>query len=169
MYDKRLLPFTDFQEYPAALPLPTDSSGIPPTGSARADYASDVPYCVLIIDASPTVRRLVKVVLEQKHMLVFDFADNDQALQWLEEGVCKPHVILIDIDTPAERWFPVTHYVRSQAAYTSTTIIALSRKGGLPEQEREVRTGIRWSLTKPFSPQELLYIVQHSLPGIIYR
>jgi DNA-binding response OmpR family regulator len=122
---------------------------------------------VLIIDASFAVRHLAKVVLEQKHMLVFTFADNDQALQWLEKGVCKPHIMLIDIDLPIERWFLVTHYVRSQAASPSATIIALSCKEGLPEQEREVRTGIRWSLTKPFSPHELFAIVQHSLLGMI--
>ncbi len=169
MDDKLLLPPTGFQEYPAALPVPADSSGTPPISSATAVDVSDAPYCVLIIDASFAVRYLARVALERKHILVFSFADSDQALQWLEEGTCKPHVILIDIDIPIERWFLVSHYVRSQVAYTSTTMIALSRKEGLPEQEWEVRTGIGRSLTKPFSSQALLSIVQRSLPGSLFR
>ena len=170
MYDKRFLAPISPQAYPAAqVPLPTETSGMPPNRGARVDDAPDPLYCVFVIDTSPTVRHIVRVLLERKHMIVFDFADSNQALQWLEEGTCKPHIILLDIDVPIERWFLISHYVRSKTAYASTVIIALSRKEGLPEHVQEVRTAIRWYITKPFSPQELLYVVQSSLPGIMYR
>jgi len=165
MFNKRFFSFPDQHEHAIKPQSVASGSGMPPDKSVIADKPEH-PYCVLVVDKSPTVRSIARMCLEGKHMLVFDFTDSDQALAWLEEKVCKPHIILLDVDVPSERWFTVRLYVRSYAAYASTAVIALTRNKSLAWCLKEDRTDAHDSLIKPFFPLQLLDVVQRNLPNI---
>lgn len=162
MSGKRSLALTGHHEHAAALqPVPLDGSGGPPNKGITIDQIPGLPYCVLVVDESPTVRRMVKTCLEHEGMLVFGFPDGVQALQWLEEEICKPHVVLLDVDTSPENWFPLVHHVQTRLVYGYIAVVALSRNKTLSLEEQPVR--VQGFLSKPFSPQDLFHVVQCSL------
>lgn len=113
MSGKRVLALADQHEQQAALqPMPIDGSGKPPNKGVTTDQTPRLPYCVLVIDEPSTIRGMVKACLEREGMLVFDFPDGLQPLQCLEEKICKPHVVLLDVDVSQENWLSLVHYVR---------------------------------------------------------
>lgn len=153
----------DHEHVPAVQPVPASGSGKPPNKGITIDQQSKFPYCVLVIDQSPTVRSMVKACLEREGMLVFDFPDSTKALQWLEELACKPHVVLLDIDTPEADWLPLIQYLCAQPAYASTIVVALSCNHDTLYYLHEHPVNVRGFLIKPFLWQDLLHVVQRSL------
>jgi DNA-binding response OmpR family regulator len=164
MSGKRVLALAGQYEQMAAFqPIPMDGSGKPPNKGIIADQIPRLPYCILVIDESPTVRGMVKVCLEREGMLVFDFPDGVQALQWLEEKICKPHVVLLNVDADEANWSPLIHHLQTQPAYAFTAIVVLSRNKGTFGRLQERLVGVQGSLTKPFHLQDLLHAIQRSL------
>lgn len=164
MSGKRVLAQANQHEHMTAFqPIPMDGSGKPPNKGIFTDQIPRLPYCVLVIDESPMVCRMVRVCLEREGMLVFDFSDGTQALQWLEEKICKPHVVLLNADVSEASWSPLIHHLRAQTAYASTAIVALSRNKGAPGLLQAYLIGVQGFLIKPFHAQDLLHVIQRSL------
>lgn len=162
MFSKRVLALAHQHEQTSALqPEPlNDGSGQPPDRAITIDQAPRLPYCILVIDESPTIRGMVKACLEREGMLVFDFADGIHALQWLEEKVCRPHMALLDVDVPQENWLPLVHHVCTYVA----VVVALSCDRNAFARLQEHLIGVRESLLKPFLSEELLATVRRCLP-----
>ena len=111
---------------------------------------------VLIVDDDEFIRKLISTTLED----VADFelheaADGVQALRLAEEQL--PTLVFLDVDMPGLDGIEACRELRRRQS--SATIVILTAAHGDEVERQAERAGADLFLTKPFSPLDLLRLV----------
>ncbi len=109
---------------------------------------------ILDIDDSPTVQRLIEMILSSQGYEVVLASDG-------EEGIAKarserPAVILVDFVMPKMNGFQVCKTLKEDPEFQDTPIILVTSKGDKVGSKFVDVLGITEYFTKPFQPEELL-------------
>ncbi len=109
---------------------------------------------VLVVDDEPTIRTLIRAVLEPTEYSVVEAVDGVSALE--VAGKLRPDLILLDIALPRLSGLEVCRRLKGDSATASTPVILLT--GFVQEAEREAgeQAGAEGFIAKPFSPAALL-------------
>jgi CheY-like chemotaxis protein len=113
---------------------------------------------VLVVDDDPFIRKLVATTLEDvSEFELHEAADGVEALEVaLRE---QPAIVFLDVDMPRMDGIDACRRMRSDPATSDTTIVMLTAVHG-DHVEREAQdAGADLFLTKPFSPLDLLRLV----------
>lgn len=113
---------------------------------------------VLIVDDDPFIRKLIAMTLED--VAGFELAEAANGLEALHVGSREsPQLVFLDIDMPGMDGLEACRRLRSDPATAGATIVMLTAAAGeLAERDAE-EAGADLFLTKPFSPLELLRLV----------
>jgi CheY-like chemotaxis protein len=109
---------------------------------------------ILDIDDSPTVQRLIEMILASQGYEVILASDG-------EEGIAKarlerPAVILVDFVMPKMNGYQVCKILKEDPVFKDTPIILVTSKGDKVASKFVDALGITDFFTKPFQPAELL-------------
>ncbi len=109
---------------------------------------------VLVVDDEPTIRTLIRAVLERTEYSVVEAVDGVSALE--VAGKLRPDLILLDIALPRLSGLEVCRRLKGDSATASTPVILLT--GFVQQAEREAgkQAGAEGFIAKPFSPAALL-------------
>lgn len=120
---------------------------------------------VMIIDDSPTVRKIVEVSLKREGFTVVAFSDGIEALRALTSKQLDriPDLIFLDIDLPKMNGYEIARYLKSKPAWSNTVIVILSRHNGVVDRLKGRLAGAQTYLTKPFTTQTIVDVVNNSL------
>jgi twitching motility two-component system response regulator PilG len=148
--------------------LLTGESTPMPDGTCKGGHARMLPHArplILVLDDSPTVRKLVEVPLRREGYQVVSYAAPLQALIDLLRGpLSPPDVIFVDLVLPQVSGWAVIRALRSRVQFRHTAIIVLTRlSGALPSLYARL-LGADAYLTKPFTSQQLVDLVRHYSP-----
>jgi twitching motility two-component system response regulator PilG len=113
---------------------------------------------ILVVDDSPTVRKLVTLALEKQGYKVVVAADGYQAAQALREGV--PNLVLLDIMMPGVDGYQVCKMIKGNRDTARVPVVMLSGKDGFFDKIRGRLAGSTDYITKPFEPAKLLDVVR---------
>ncbi|MGD1045042.1 MAG: response regulator [Bacteroidota bacterium] len=115
---------------------------------------------VLIIDDSPTIRRIVQDVFEREG---FDVSFASEGSEGVHAALMNPpHIIILDIVMEGLHGFEVCKMLRANSSMRRTAIIIISGKSYKPDIDKAMELGADLYIVKPFSPKELLKIaIQH--------
>ncbi len=116
---------------------------------------------VLIADDEPSLRLLAHATIASDRCMVVEAADGDQAWQLIQEH--QPAVALLDVQMPGRTGVELTRAIKSDPSLTSTRVILLSAKAQATDVAAGLTAGADHYLTKPFSPPELLAILEQAL------
>ena len=109
---------------------------------------------ILVVDDSPTIRRMVIASLQKLNDVEFDEANN--GLEAIERLSLAPvNLVVLDLNMPDIHGLEVIEFVRRQNAYRSTPICVLTTRGDDASREQVMAAGANFYLTKPFSPENL--------------
>ena len=128
---------------------------------------------ILVVDDSLTIRKLVTMTLSKHGYRVFSAADGGAAIEAIH--ACEPALIILDIDTPHLDGYKFCNLVKKGETTKGIKVVMLSGKDGIFDKFRRRMNGCTDTLTKPFSPETLLSMVekfvvspsQHPIPGQI--
>lgn len=109
---------------------------------------------ILVVDDSPTVRRLVELILSQQGYKIFTAEDGDKGLEVARE--VNPSAILVDFVMPRMNGHMFCKTLRSEPGMENIPIILISSKGEVIGQAFEESFGVVHYFTKPFEPDELI-------------
>ena len=116
---------------------------------------------VLIVDDEPSIRLLVSATIASDQYRVVEAADGDEAWRLLQAH--RPAIVLLDVQMPGRSGLELTRAIKADPALGRTKVILLTAK----TQEADVRAGAKAGadlyLTKPFSPLQLLTVVEEAL------
>ena len=110
---------------------------------------------ILVVDDSPTIRRMVKVALAD---VAEDagFAEAGSGLEAIEQLTLIPvSLVVLDLNMPDMHGLDVLRFVRRHPIYRALPIIVLTTRGDEGSREAALTAGATMYLTKPFSPSAL--------------
>jgi two-component system chemotaxis response regulator CheY len=121
---------------------------------------SSVPgrRAVLVVDDDPFVRKLIATTLED--VAEFDLheaADGVEALEVARRS--RPSLVFLDVDMPRLDGIDACRQLRADEETSTTTIVMLTAAHGDAVERQAEEAGADLFLTKPFSPLELLRLV----------
>ncbi len=122
---------------------------------------------VLVVDDSPTVRKIVQLTLQRERIRVVTAGDGLSALATVADE--QPDLILLDIMLPRMDGYNICQVVRKNLAYRDMPIIMLSGKDGLFDKMRGKLAGSTEYITKPFDSAELVQTVKRHLDSAPVR
>lgn len=115
---------------------------------------------VLVVDDSPTIRRVVSQVLRQAGYDVSTAEDGDTGLA--EARATEPDLILLDFVMPNMNGFQFVKLLDAEDHGRVPIVIMSTRSDSVPEGALK-NLGVIDSITKPFSPDAILAVVAYCL------
>jgi CheY-like chemotaxis protein len=153
---------------PAATPTP--SAAAPAESAIEAaptPVATDAPPApasngtsrktVMIVDDSPTIRKILGLTLERAGYKVVAEPDGESAIERLVQVV--PDLILLDIAMPKLDGYEVCKRIKQDPRTKHVPVVMLSGKGALFDKVKGHMAGATEYLTKPFETPTVLAVV----------
>ena len=117
---------------------------------------------ILIVDDSPTMRRMVAAALAP--LAETRFVEAGTGLQAIEMLAVEPvQMILLDLSMPDMHGIEVLQFLRAHAQYRQLPVIVLTTRGDAITRDTAVSAGASLYITKPFAPAALLEAVTRVL------
>lgn len=114
---------------------------------------------VLIADDDEFIRRLVTTTLEDvAGVRLVEARDGREAVELAVRT--RPALILLDVAMPGLDGIEACRRLRAEPATSETPIVMLTAHIGDDDEARAVAAGADRYLTKPFSPLDLLRLVE---------
>lgn len=118
-----------------------------------------MPKTILIVDDSESIRSIIKYTLEFEGYNTIEAEDGKDAYEILKQRDCD--LIIADIAMPRMSGGELLNKVRYELKKDIPVIICTAEKNA--KEEEFIRKGANKLLVKPFSPRELLEIVDNLL------
>jgi len=131
-----------------------------PAATEPEAEAGDPPV-VLSIDDSPTILRLVEMILTNAGFTVRTAAGGAKGIELARQ--LHPDVVLVDFIMPEVNGFQVSKTLREDPETRDIPIILVSSKGEAVGEQFVQTLGIHHYLTKPFQPDQLVAEVRTAL------
>ena len=109
---------------------------------------------ILVVDDSPTIRRMVKVALAD--VAEQGFTEAASGLEAIEQlTLAPPSLMVLDLNMPDMHGLEVLKFVRRHPLYRTLPVIVLTTRGDETVARRRMHAGATLYLTKPFAPSAL--------------
>jgi len=109
---------------------------------------------IVIVDDSPTIRRMVRASLAG--IGVDGFSEAGSGLEAIEQLTLGPVALMVlDLNMPDMHGIDVLKFVRSHPASRALPVVVLTTRGDEESRELTMAAGATLYLTKPFQPQAL--------------
>ncbi len=123
---------------------------------------------VLIVDDDPFVRKLIATTLED--VAGFELVEAGDGREAVEVAIRRrPELVFLDIDMPGMDGLEACSLLRAESVTSHATIVMLTAAAGDSAEREAEAAGADLFLTKPFSPLELLRLVDDlgaGAPGV---
>jgi two-component system chemotaxis response regulator CheY len=113
---------------------------------------------VLVVDDDPFIRKLIATTLED--VIEFDLHEAADGLEALDIARReRPTLVFLDVDMPKLDGIGTCRQLREDEATSASTIVMLTAAHGDNVERGAEEAGADLFLTKPFSPLDLLRLV----------
>jgi len=117
---------------------------------------------ILIVDDSPTIRKMVRASLQD--LSSSEFIEAGTGLEAIEHlAVTRVQLIVLDLNMPDMHGIDVLKFVRRNPHYSGIPIIVLTTRGDETSRQTAQQAGATSYMTKPFAPQTLAKAVRDLL------
>jgi chemotaxis protein histidine kinase CheA/ActR/RegA family two-component response regulator len=131
-----------------------------PVGSivpSRNAAPTSIPY-ILVVDDSPSVRRVVSTTLKNAGWDVMTARDGQEALEVVAKRM--PVGILLDIEMPRMDGYELMAALRNQPAFHDVPMIVLTSRAASKHQQKALQLGASAYVVKPYQDEQLLSTVR---------
>jgi CheY-like chemotaxis protein len=113
---------------------------------------------VLVVDDDPFIRKLIATTLEDvAEFELHEAADGLEAIEVARQQ--QPSLVFLDVDMPGLNGIDACRRLREDPTTSETTIVMLTAAHGDSVERLSEEAGADLFLTKPFSPLDLLRLV----------
>ncbi len=113
---------------------------------------------VLIVDDDPFIRKLIATTLED--VAEFDLHEAADGVEAIDVATReRPTLVFLDVDMPQLDGIDACRRLRDHAGTSAATIVMLTAAHGDSVEREAEEAGADLFLTKPFSPLDLLRLV----------
>lgn len=109
---------------------------------------------ILIVDDSPTIRRMVRASLAP---MGIDFIEAASGLEAIERLALGPiQLMVLDLNMPDMHGLEVLGFVRANQKFQQLPVLVLTTRDDDASRTAAMQAGATSYITKPFTPQALL-------------
>ena len=126
--------------------------------TAAANEGASKSFKVMVIDDSKTIRRTAETLLKKEGFEVITATDGFEALSLIADH--QPDLILMDIMMPRLDGYQTCALIKHHRVFRHTPVVMLSSKDGLFDRARGRVVGSDNYITKPFTREELLSVIE---------
>jgi CheY-like chemotaxis protein len=116
---------------------------------------------VLVIDDSPTILKVVQLVLTRAGFRVETASDGEAGVASARQA--RPDLILLDFVMPRMNGYQVCRSLAADSSLREIPVVLMSAKGDQVGERFVKVMGIVDYITKPFSPEAITAVVQHAI------
>jgi CheY-like chemotaxis protein len=140
--------------------LPQDASAwaSPEAGEGKA---AGTPATLLLCDDEPVLRMLVRATLESDEYAIVEASDGAESLDLARK--LRPDIVVLDMMMPGRSGIDVLRELRSDPELASVPVVMLTARARTADREAALDAGADRYLAKPFSPLELISVVEELL------
>jgi two-component system, cell cycle response regulator DivK len=120
------------------------------------------PGTVLYVEDNEYNRKIVRQLLKKTTYRLREANDGEAALAMVRQKA--PDLVLMDVQLPKMSGLDVTRALRGDPATASIPIIVVTSFALSGDDQRAMAAGASAYLAKPYSPRELLGLIQKFLP-----
>jgi chemotaxis protein histidine kinase CheA/ActR/RegA family two-component response regulator len=154
-----------------AMPAIVVTTGQPSMSAANPPVppAAQPPHGkhVLIVDDSPSVRRVVGSMLKQRGWEVQMARDGVEALEMISNET--PVAVLLDIEMPRMDGYELIATLRAQEQYRTLPLVVLTSRSASKHQQRAMQLGANSYVVKPYQDEELISVLNTLVYGASSR
>ena len=115
---------------------------------------------ILIVDDESSLRTLLRAVIGSEPGYDLQEACNgDEALDLIRQE--KPDLVILDVMMPGQSGFEVCEKIKRSPELKDIIVLILTAKGQKTDQEWASSVGADCFLSKPFSPLELINLIEN--------
>ena len=119
---------------------------------------------ILIVDDSPTIRKMVRTSL--RALEPADFVEAANGLEAIEQvALGAVALVILDLNMPDMHGVDVLKFLRKHPSSREVPVLVLTTRGDDSSREAAVAAGATQYMTKPFAPQALLSAARDLLGG----
>ena len=139
---------------------------IPAKAQGERHPPSPLAKSILVIDDSPTIRKIIEIALCREGYEVMSFHDGIDAMRWLAtQGARTPDLVLVDIGLPKMDGYEVIQRFKANQRFANTNYVILSQRDRVVDKLKGTLAGANAFITKPFTIQALLAVVRTYVTG----
>src|SRR5579885_894762 len=127
-----------------------------PTQAARGKH-------ILVVDDSPSVRRVVSNMLKQHGWETQMARDGVEALELISQQT--PAAVLLDIEMPRMDGYELMATIRAQEQYRTLPLVVLTSRAAAKHQQRAMQIGANGYVVKPYQDEELITMLNTLVYG----
>lgn len=116
---------------------------------------------ILVVDDSPTIRKVVASILTRHHFEPIVASDGLEALELL--GAAGADLVLVDFVMPRMNGYQFCMTLRQNEALAKLPVVLMSAKGDKIRGKFVEQTGALDAITKPFDARGLVAVVESAL------
>lgn len=116
---------------------------------------------ILIVDDEPSIRFLINSTLEDEGYEIIEASDGLEAKNLLKAE--RPDLVLLDVMMPVMTGYELCKLIKEDPASRNIIVVMLTAKGQERDRIDSKAAGADFYLRKPFSPFELIEIIDRLL------
>ncbi|GEM_PF-1594029 len=125
---------------------------------ALGPFDSSIIKKILVVEDSPTTRRVIKKTLESNGFLIVESDNGVEALSKLSTE--RPNLVILDVMLPKLDGYSILYMIRHNNELKKTPVIMLTSKDSLKDKVKGKLSSANVYLTKPFKPDDLINTVE---------
>lgn len=118
---------------------------------------------ILAVDDNDLIRDVIEAILSEAGAVVECCADGSQALERLQDLAYSCDLVLTDVQMPVMDGNEMVSLIRQDESLRHLPIIAMTAGATQSEREESLTAGVDEYITKPFQPDELVYVIRQTL------
>ncbi len=122
--------------------------------------AASEAYTVMIVDDSPSVRRVITNLVKNTGWVPVVAKDGIDALETIQSSPAAPDLILLDIEMPRMDGYEFMQTLKGQIEYSAIPIVILTSRAGEKHRQKAIELGASDYVIKPYLDEVLVSTIR---------
>lgn len=122
--------------------------------------ASSDSVTVMVVDDSPSVRRVTTKLLKSEGWETVQARDGLEALEYLQQAAAAPDLLLLDIEMPRMDGYQLLSTLRNEARWQHLPVIMVTSRASAKHRQKAIELGANEYVVKPYQEEALLALIR---------